>query len=174
MFSSFQYWHLQIFSLLSNMFRLFSLSYFLVGTWWFVPTEASSFCSSAVRDSYLRSMTTSFGSICMGSLLVAIVEALESMVRNEREESDGLLLCLLQCLLACLRDVIEYFNTWWESRFGTYLRRFVTYADVIVLWWYIKGHTSSLEYTDTLFSTLERTSWNFSRLVAGLLSSLTI
>lgn len=57
-------------------------------------------------------MTTSFGSICMGSLLVAIVEALESMVRNEREESDGLLLCLLQCLLACLRDVIEYFNTW--------------------------------------------------------------
>lgn len=48
----------------------------------------------------------------MGSLLVAIVEALESMVRNEREESDGLLLCLLQCLLACLRDVIEYFNTW--------------------------------------------------------------
>lgn len=33
-----------------------------VGTWWFVPTEASSFCSSAVRDSYARSMTTSFGS----------------------------------------------------------------------------------------------------------------
>lgn len=33
-----------------------------VGTWWFVPTEATSYCSSAVRDSYARSITTSFGS----------------------------------------------------------------------------------------------------------------
>jgi len=48
----------------------------------------------------------------MGSLLVAFVEALESTIKNRREESDGLLLCLAQCLLACLRDVIEYFNTW--------------------------------------------------------------
>lgn len=78
----------------------------------FVPTDASSFCSTAVRDSYVRSMTTSFGSICFGSLLVAIVEALESIVKNQREQSDGLLLCLAQCLLACLRDAIEYFNTW--------------------------------------------------------------
>lgn len=84
----------------------------VVGTWWFVPTEAASFCSSAVRESYVRSMTTSFGSICMGSLLVAIVEALEKTVKNQREERDGLILCLAQCLLACLRDVIEYFNTW--------------------------------------------------------------
>lgn len=50
--------------------------------------------------------------ICMGSLLVAIVETLENIVKNQREESDGLLLCLAQFLLACLRDVIEYFNTW--------------------------------------------------------------
>ena len=40
-----------------------------VGTWWFSPHEASSCCSSAVRDSWVRSVTTSFGSICFGSLI---------------------------------------------------------------------------------------------------------
>ena len=40
-----------------------------VGTWWFAPHEASSCCSSAIRDSWIRSVTTSFGSICFGSLI---------------------------------------------------------------------------------------------------------
>ena len=80
----------------------------VVGTWWFVPTEATSFCSAGVRDSFVRSITTSFGSICLGSLLVAIIEALRSMVRNARENGDGgILLCLAECLLACLQDILE-------------------------------------------------------------------
>ncbi|KAL7520603.1 hypothetical protein ACHAWX_005320 [Stephanocyclus meneghinianus] len=120
----------------------------VVGTWWFVPTEASSFCSSAVRDSYLRSMTTSFGSICMGSLLVAIVEALESMVRNEREESDGLLLCLLQCLLACLRDVIEYFNTWAYVFVGIYGYTFLDAGKNVLELFKTRGWTTII--TDNL------------------------
>ncbi len=104
-----------------------------VGTWWVVPaadaivekkdgdgnsstssaaaTSASQCCccSRAVGESYLRSMTTSFGSICMGSLLVAIVEAAKNTVRGLRESEDGggIFLCLAECLLACLRDVLE-------------------------------------------------------------------
>ena len=80
-----------------------------VGTWWFVPTEASSVCSHGVRDSFLRSITTSFGSICFGSLLVAIIEASKNMVRSLRESEDGggILLCLAECLLSCLQDVLE-------------------------------------------------------------------
>lgn len=31
----------------------------VVGTWWFAPTEATSFCSAGVRDSFVRSITTS-------------------------------------------------------------------------------------------------------------------
>ena len=104
-----------------------------VGTWWFVPaadaiieekdgggnsSSSSSLsssasrcccCSRAVGESYLRSMTTSFGSICMGSLLVAIVEAAKSTVRSLRESEDGggIFLCLAECLLACLQDILE-------------------------------------------------------------------
>lgn len=84
-----------------------------VGTWWFAPTDATSCCSHGVRDSFLRSVTTSFGSICMGSLLVAIIETAKNMVRHLREsEGGGIFLCIAECLLACLQDVLEYFNTW--------------------------------------------------------------
>ena len=80
-----------------------------VGTWWFVPTEGSSFCSHGVRGSFMRSVTTSFGSICMGSLLVAIIEASKNMVQRLRESDDGggILLCLAKCLLSCLQDILE-------------------------------------------------------------------
>lgn len=44
-----------------------------VGTWWFVPGEARTCCSRGVRDSYVRSITTSFGSICLGVRLAACI-----------------------------------------------------------------------------------------------------
>ena len=50
----------------------------VVGTWWFSPGEAASLCSDAVRHSLIRSTTFSFGSICFGSLIVAILH----MLRN--------------------------------------------------------------------------------------------
>ena len=85
----------------------------VVSTWWFAPEDASSFCSSAIRDSFLRATTTSFGSICFGSLLVAIIETLRAMVESARSDSDNgaaFILCIVDCLLSCLKGIIEYFN----------------------------------------------------------------
>ena len=53
-----------------------------VGTWWWAPLEADSFCSEGVRSSHSRALTYSFGSICFGSLVVAIVQALKSMLEQ--------------------------------------------------------------------------------------------
>ena len=99
----------------------------VVGTWWFVPTEASSFCSRAIGDSYFRSLTYSFGSICLGSLLVAVIESLVAMVRNLRESGDGgsVFLCIAECLLALLRDIVEYFNRWAFTYVGIYGYSFI-------------------------------------------------
>ena len=99
----------------------------VVGTWWFVPSDASSFCSRSIRDSYFRALTFSFGSICLGSLLVAVIESLVAMVRNLRESGDGgsVFLCIAECLLALLRDVIEYFNRWAFTYVGVYGYSFV-------------------------------------------------
>jgi hypothetical protein len=91
-----------------------------VGTWWFVPGEARSCCSSAVRNSYWRSVTTSFGSICFGSLLVAIIQATREIVYSMRTEENSLLLCLIDCILSIIEQIAEYFNKWAYIYVGLY------------------------------------------------------
>merc|ERR1712125_7697 len=94
----------------------------VVGTWWFVPEEASSCCSSAVTSSLFRSTTYSFGSICFGSFVVALIQALEAIARQARQQGDGnqFLLCLAECILSCIAGIVEYFNKWAYVYFGIY------------------------------------------------------
>lgn len=91
-----------------------------VGTWWFVPREASSCCSKAISDSWFRSMTTSFGSICFGSLVVAIIQAVKEMVRQARHQDDSIILSCAECLLGCIESLAEYFNQWAYVFVGLY------------------------------------------------------
>jgi len=69
--------------------------------------------------SFNRAITTSFGSICFGSLLIAIVNTLRALarqVKNEAYDEENYLLCLIacciECILSCLEDGIEYFNVY--------------------------------------------------------------
>lgn len=58
-------------------------------------------------------MTTSFGSVCFGSLLVAIIQALQALANTARNEGDaGILACIAECILSCLASIVEYFNKW--------------------------------------------------------------
>ncbi|KAG7359953.1 plasma-membrane choline transporter family protein [Nitzschia inconspicua] len=103
-----------------------------VGTWWLFPQEANGCCSSAVRDSYWRSITTSFGPICLGSLIVAVIQATREIVNSMRNQDDSLLLCIANCLLGCLEQLAEYFNKWAYIYVGLYGYGFVE-ASVNVL-----------------------------------------
>eukprot|EP00557_Chaetoceros_sp_GSL56_P013551 CAMPEP_0176482992 /NCGR_PEP_ID=MMETSP0200_2-20121128/3684_1 /TAXON_ID=947934 /ORGANISM="Chaetoceros sp., Strain GSL56" /LENGTH=565 /DNA_ID=CAMNT_0017879371 /DNA_START=178 /DNA_END=1875 /DNA_ORIENTATION=+ len=103
-------------------------------TWYFTPQEASSFCSSAVRSSIQRSLTTSFGSVCFGALLVAVIQFLDWLVKNlrmrrseDRNHGGGggvaveaLLLCCLDCILSLMEDIVQYFNKWAFIYVGVY------------------------------------------------------
>jgi hypothetical protein len=83
-----------------------------VGTWWHSPDE-NGCCSSGVINSFIRTMTTSFGSICFGSLLVAILQALKALAESARNNGDaGIGACIAECILGCLAAMLEYFNTW--------------------------------------------------------------
>jgi Plasma-membrane choline transporter len=85
----------------------------MVGNWWFEPSEASCCCSSAVNNAFLRTMTTSFGSVCFGSLLVAILQALRALANAAQANDDGgCCVCILECILGCLASLMEYFNKW--------------------------------------------------------------
>jgi len=101
----------------------------VVATWYFDPAEANGCCSKAVRSSAKRAMTSSFGSICLGSLLVATIQFLDWIVRSARQSRaenresgvcEALLLCCLDCILRILEDILTYFNKWAFIYVGIY------------------------------------------------------
>jgi Plasma-membrane choline transporter len=94
------YWTAQV---ISNVVHVTTAG--TVGTWWYHPREARGCCSKAVRQSYIRALTTSFGSICLGSLIVAIVQALKEMVQRAQDQ-DSVLACIVVCLMGCLGTFI--------------------------------------------------------------------
>ncbi|KAJ3203555.1 putative choline transporter, neither null mutation nor overexpression affects choline transport [Dinochytrium kinnereticum] len=74
-----------------------------------------------------RALTTSFGPICFGSLLVAIIatlRAIANQARNEAADNGNIFLCLLatciSCLLACIQDLLEYFNKYAFTQVAIY------------------------------------------------------
>jgi len=75
--------------------------------------------STRLRKSLAAAFTTSLGSICFGSLVIAMVRALEFMVRQMRRDQQGegnmvacILLLILECVIACIGDIMEYFSEW--------------------------------------------------------------
>lgn len=99
----------------------------IIGTWWFAPQEAQSAFSPAIVDSFSRATTYSFGSICFGSLLVAIIQTMERIVHSMRHRrQNNILLCIMECLLHFLQRVGQYFNKWAFVYVGLYGYDYIT------------------------------------------------
>lgn len=118
-----------------------------VGTWWVSgPNSARRTCCGwgEIINSYLRAMTYSFGSICFGSLLVAILQTLENMLRNQRNNRRGnaLLLCILECIVYLLRRWMEYFNSWAFVYVAMYGYDYLTAGKNVVNLFKTRGWTS--------------------------------
>lgn len=76
----------------------------------YAPDECGC-CASAVNSSFIRTVTTSFGSICFGSFLVAILQALRALANSARDNGDAqIFACIAECILGCLASILEYFN----------------------------------------------------------------
>jgi len=113
-----------------------------INTRWFVPGEANGCWSSAIKDSFCRATTYSFGSICFGSLVVAVVQALRALAHQARQNEDmQLLACLVECILACIQDIIEYFNKWAYVYVGLYGFGYVHAGREVVQLFQNKGWT---------------------------------
>mmetsp|Transcript_15406 Transcript_15406/g.35012 ORF Transcript_15406/g.35012 Transcript_15406/m.35012 type:complete len:351 (-) Transcript_15406:3-1055(-) len=84
------------------------------GRWYFKKDTGSQ-----LRESLRVAGVTSFGSICLGSFLIAVIRAMESTVRSMRRDAQGdgnavacVLLCILECMISCIGDIMEYFSEW--------------------------------------------------------------
>jgi len=90
-----------------------------IAAWWY---GVDSNQSKTVRDAAHRALTTSFGSVCFGSLVVALLRAtrfIVESVRNRLRSNQGrenplasFVLCIAQCFLRWMENVAQYFNRW--------------------------------------------------------------
>lgn len=138
------YWTQQV---LSNTVHVTTAG--VIGTWWFAPNEASTCCSKALGDSFTRATTYSFGSICFGSLLVAIVQALRQMNHQMRGNEDAaILVCIIDCILGCIESIIEYMNKWAYVYVGLYGYSYLDAGRNVITLFQNKGWTTII--TDDL------------------------
>jgi hypothetical protein len=98
-----------------------------VATWWLLPTQSSPTCGA-----FKRATTTSFGSICFGSLIVAVLEATRAVVRQAREQARrsnnggaACALCCLECILDSLDRLVQYFNLYAYTHVAIYGKDFI-------------------------------------------------
>ncbi|KAF0696647.1 Aste57867_12628 [Aphanomyces stellatus] len=124
-----------------------------VATWWYNTRT-----SNAVSGSLYRSLTTSFGSICFGSLIVAVVQALRTIARTIKQkaaEEDNAALacvaCLAECVLQCIESLVEYFNMWAYTYVGIYGFDFRTAGKAVMELFNGRGWTAIIN--DDLSST---------------------
>ncbi|KAH8611788.1 putative Plasma membrane choline transporter [Trypanosoma vivax] len=82
----------------------------VTATWYFAGE--SDMPSNPTAASFKRSVTTSFGSICFGSLIVAFIRFLRWVVENFSRNDDEFLRCIVSCILSCIQGMAEYFNTY--------------------------------------------------------------
>jgi len=67
-----------------------------------------------------RATTTSFGSICLGSLLVSITQILRSLASDRNY--------LLQCILSLLENILKYFNRYAFTQVAIYGKSYIDAA----------------------------------------------
>jgi hypothetical protein len=102
----------------------------VVATWWFNPMA-----ETATWGAFKRATTTSLGSICFGSLIVAVLQATRQILREaqrnaQREGNMGLafLACCIGCCLSWIESLIEYFNMYAYTKVAFYGLDFRTAA----------------------------------------------
>lgn len=84
-------------------------------TWYFLAPHAVP--SNPVYHAVKRASTTSFGSICFGTFLVAFIRTVRFFVnlayqnaRNSNNQLAACALCCLECLIGILESLINYIN----------------------------------------------------------------
>jgi hypothetical protein len=95
-----------------------------VGSWYFTGPGGT---SNPTMGAFRRSVTTSFGSICLGSLIVAVIKTVRAILQSARNIHEILRLCA-DCILGCLQWIVEYFNTYCFVMIAIYGKSFIASA----------------------------------------------
>ncbi|CAK4073472.1 unnamed protein product [Aphanomyces euteiches] len=116
-----------------------------VGSWWHTNQT-----TGVVRGSLKRASSTSLGSICLGSLLVAILQALRQLAEEARRQGDCTA-CIAECILGCLQSIMETFNRWAFVYVGMYGYKFLDAGRAVTSLFHERGFDAII--TDDMVGT---------------------
>ena len=83
----------------------------VTAAWYYTPDS-----HNPTLGSLKRALTTSFGSICFGALLISVIKTLRAILRNAARENRrgnvgvAILICMARCMLSCIDRLAELFN----------------------------------------------------------------
>jgi len=83
-----------------------------VAEWWFVSPSAlalDSRSSTVVGRALCRALSSSFGSICLGSFIVAFLASMRALLRS-MHKANRILACCVDCFLAVIEGWMMYVN----------------------------------------------------------------
>ncbi|CAK4287937.1 unnamed protein product [Aphanomyces euteiches] len=93
-----------------------------IGEWWFSPDT-----THAVQRALQRATTTSFGSICFGSLIVATLSALQFVLLSaKRRKGRSTVNACLECLVTALETHLRAWNKYAYCQVALYGKDFQT------------------------------------------------
>jgi hypothetical protein len=118
-----------------------------MATWCYDKEAASGCCSPAVASSLYRSITYSFGSICLGSLLQGIMQAIRKVVpnrsrSNSNDQCCGLCFCVIESFGRVVDESLDYFNQWAYVFVGIYGYGYVESGRKVLELFVSKGWTN--------------------------------
>jgi len=85
----------------------------VVGRWYFQAAD----WATATSASLSRALGKSFGSVCFGSLIIAVLKTIRFIIDTARSASDDspvgtCILCVLDCIVGCIENMVQFFNTY--------------------------------------------------------------
>lgn len=98
---------------------VYATFYFLHGT--------GQMIANPVAQSLRRSLSYSFGSICFGSLIVALIQLLR-FVLNMAHDRDSIAGAIIDCILGIIQNLVEYFNYYAYTQIAIYGKPYVQAA----------------------------------------------
>jgi len=135
----------------------------VAATWYFLVTPDGAGPPNPLSRSLKRATTSSFGSICFGSLLVAFVQTLRFMVRSQ---DDGFCAICVDCLLSCIESMLAFMNKYAFTYIAIYGGNFCDGGQGA--WNLLKERGFDLIINDDLTETVFFTASVFTALVVGI------
>ena len=100
----------------------------VVGTFYFVHETGAPRLRHPTASAAKRALTTSFGSICFGSLFVAVIQLIKALLQYTRQNSRNFVFMCADCLLGLIENLIRYFNKYAFTEVAIYGKPYVEAA----------------------------------------------